>query len=582
MKSYASESVLQKPPTPLLLDENGMDVDPPRNEHPAAQHARISEINFQHQNRVPEQDAGINYRRSPSDEPSITGFSQAVTPNVRTPDPDTDGALAEVENQVAKATLSSPKPSILLQPGEKLSEDGTMKILAPRPKADKEDITETLRKAIVLRRALSTQSREQRVNPILMDNLVKADGQEQQAPSPTGTLVEEIVERVLSQSKDEHHLSARAVLATNFAEQQELLAEKKQRLRDEYMMLHDRWAAHCAHLDSLFKANDMQESLSQTGRTTRRSAATLGDAVRSDLEMEQIIASLGNEDMTDPNHLAVRNVATIPDMISVQHGRVDSLFDDTNNLVDDPETFYDLRSGFFDWTPEEEEIFYNKYADYPKQFGIISNFLSHKTSSQCVLYYYIHKKRIVDFRNAANSGNGKRKKGVRKGGKQKGNALLADVQQADSKRPAGRGRRRGRGGFSDSSRGRATLPAPPPSTEGGAEVDPRPKRRRVTNTLKQYDFDDALSVVSSEIRWTPIETSQHSLIQDTDNTREASAIPPKKRRGRKPKSAIVGESPADSPAPGETRFVDGNETPNRRKAGSASTHWAENERGATT
>ncbi|EJC97647.1 uncharacterized protein FOMMEDRAFT_61060, partial [Fomitiporia mediterranea MF3/22] len=236
---------------------------------------------------------------------------------------------------------------------------------------DEKDITEMLRKAIMLRRAFDPQSREERVNPILMDNLARSDGQEQKLPSVSGDVVVEVVDRILAQNEEEHHMNVRSLLATKFAEQTELLAEKVQRLRNEYMMLHERWVAHCTHLDSLFKANDMQEALTQAGRTTRRSAATLGDAVRSDLEMEQIIASLGNEDLTDPNHLAVRNVAKIPDMISVVKGYVDHMFDDTNNVVDDPEAFYDPRSGFFDWTPEEEAIFYAKYAEYPKQFGII-------------------------------------------------------------------------------------------------------------------------------------------------------------------------------------------------------------------
>ena len=232
------------------------------------------------------------------------------------PDPDGDRQIAEVEARIGEATLSSPQPSITLLPGEKLSQDGTMRILAPRPKANEKDITETLRKAIVLRRTYETQSREQRVNPILMDNLAKSDGPEQQLPSVSGDVVEEVVSTILTQSEEEK-MNIRAVLATKFAEQREALAEKTQRLRDEYLTLHERWIAHCAQLDSLFKANDMQEALTQAGRTTRRSATTLGDAVRSDLEMEQIIASLGNEDLTDPNHLAVRNVATIWDVFMI-------------------------------------------------------------------------------------------------------------------------------------------------------------------------------------------------------------------------------------------------------------------------
>ncbi len=245
----------------------------------------------------------------------------------------------------------------------------------------------------------------------------------------------------------------------------------------------------CAGLDCTTKASVMEETTAITGRTTRRSAATLGDAVRSDLEMEQILATLGNEDLTDPHHLAVRNIAVIPDMISVEQGAVDYIFDDTSGLVKDPATYYDARTGFYDWTPDEEQIFIAKYADYPKQFGAIASFLPHKSQAQCVLYYYLHKKRLVDFRTAVNIGNGKRKKGVRRGGKQKGNALLADIQQTDSQKPPGR-RRRGRPPANPEAKApRLQLAAAAAAARqaeeeanGNVDGDVRPRRRKTLNS----------------------------------------------------------------------------------------------------
>ncbi|OCB84914.1 hypothetical protein A7U60_g8136 [Sanghuangporus baumii] len=565
VKPQASSAISQRAPTPLDLNNDSMQVElgitkespvhpsiPPEVPIPVVARPRPmrpEEWTSERAHLPPgvESVPDLERQRSPSTSPSAAENSQVPTPEIYTPEPDAEGTLADVEIQIADTTISSPKPPVILHPGERISADGTLRILAPQPKADEKDITEMLRKAITLRQKYDAQPREQRVNPILMDNLAKSDGPEQNIPSRTANFVEEIVDRVLSQTEEEQQMNLRAVLATKFAEERELLAEKQQRLRDQYLAIQKAWLAQCAQLDSLFKANEMQESLLQAGRTTRRSAATLGDAVRSDLEMEQIIASLGNEDLTDPNHLAVRNVATIPDMISVVKGKVDYLFDDTNNEVDDPASFYDPRSGFCDWTPEEEAIFYEKYAENPKQFGIIADFLQHKTSHQCVLYYYIHKKRLTDFRNAVNAGSGKRRKGVRKG-KQKGNALLADVAQADSRRPAGRGRR-GRGGFNG---GRGRGGGPPPSTEESVDADSR-KRRRIGN-----DLDESV---------------------DTDNTREPSVLPPKKRRGRKPKALLATESPGESPAPGQTRTAEAGETPApRRKPGSTTTYWSESDR----
>ncbi|EIN08400.1 hypothetical protein PUNSTDRAFT_68915, partial [Punctularia strigosozonata HHB-11173 SS5] len=167
---------------------------------------------------------------------------------------------------------------------------------------------------------------------------------------------------------------AASSLAQYFAQKEEMLDAKIKRLREEYLALHVKWVQQCSKLETAPKivAPPPEElPAAPTGRTTRRSAATLGDAVRSDLELEQIISTLGNEDMLDPSILCLRNVAKIPDMISATHGQVEASFDDTNNLVDNPGDFYAPRSGFEDWTDEEKEIFNEKYAAHPKQFGII-------------------------------------------------------------------------------------------------------------------------------------------------------------------------------------------------------------------
>lgn len=552
-------------PRPLAPSTDVMEISPPDSPHPPSPPPILSI------------------------EPSVVDPSRVATPNTSTPDAEIERTLVEVQEQVSGTTLLSPKPasSVTHLTYEEMQER-TLRVLPPRPKANKQEIVDTLRVAIMARRNLSKQTREQRVNPILMDNLTKAallEPEERKFTSPE-KLIEEVVGRVLSPGREELHMSIRASLATKFAEQQESLAEKTQRLRNEYMSLHERWLVHCAQLDSLFKANEMQEIATLSGRTTRRTAAALGDAVRSDLEMEQIIASLGNEDLTDPNHLAVRNVATVPDMISVEKGQVDYTFDDTNGLVDDPEGFYDPRSGFYDWTPEEEEMFYKKYAEFPKQFGFIASFLPYKTASQCVLYYYIHKKRIVDFRAAANANSGKRRKGMRKSGKQKGNALLVDVQQADSKRPAGRGRRRGRApGVAppDSGRGRSSVAPPASGEQPAAEaIEGRPKRRRVATTAPKVvpastEVDDNASVVS--VLRNGALPRLTFMFKDTDMTkdREASVAPVKKRRGRKPKG-ITEESPAASPGPSETKFIDVNESLSRRRAALPS-QWSQQDRG---
>lgn len=436
--------------------------------------------------------------------PNITSRAQSLEPDDKTAHDAPEDVVNEAVVDIAKVVTATTKQTT--QPNSRPNSRPDPPPIRPKP--DKEVIRETLRKAILARRRFSTQTREQRVNPILIANLSKFEDSSKLSPMNADALIQQVLKHIFATNKDEHRMMTRSLLASNFAKHREFLAEKTQRLKNEYMRLHRNWVDHCGHLDSSSrKANGIQEPPPvASGRSTRRSAAAaISDTVRSDLEMEQVMASLGNEDMTDPNHLATNNVATIPDMISVKKGRIDYLFDDTNGLIDEPDSFYDPRSGFLDWNSEEEKIFYDKYAEFPKQFGNIASFLPNKKASQCILYYYIHKKKLVDFRNAVNTGANKRRKGVRKSRKQKGNALLTDIQQTDSQRPAARGRRRRGGAVGDGTRNRVSTVQP---AESSIVQEPRPKRRKVASTAtpkivmaKEMEIDESASAVNEALCW---------------------------------------------------------------------------------
>ncbi len=175
-----------------------------------------------------------------------------------------------------------------------------------------------------------------------------------------------------------------------------------------------------------------------TGRANRRSAqagfAGFGDAVRSEAEFLEILASLENADMQDPNMRAARTTATAPDM----HINVDSdqltkrRYDDINGYVADPLAFYLDKFDPDVWSEEEKAIFARRYALWPKQFGKIAQALPHKTPSQCVRYYYLNKKEPGnDFKALAAARNRERKRKARgKPKKAKGSALMADLKSA--------------------------------------------------------------------------------------------------------------------------------------------------------
>ena len=358
-----------------------------------------------------------------------------------------------------------------------------------------ESLNEALHMVVGARQQLDVQTREERVNPIIMSNRAMAPPLSNVPTPPADTLVQEVLAgQHMENTIQAFESHVRNSLVANMASRQKTVDEKIIQLRREYLELHKEWVTRCTDLDNSHRVDPAGGDVSAVPtRTTRRSAAVLGDAVRSDLEMEQIIASLGNDELYDPAHLALRNLAVIPDMISVSRGKVDAVFDDTNNAVDDPQSFFDPSPGLAEWTDDEVEIYKQRFAKYPKQFGHIAVGLRHKTQAQCVQFYYLHKKALIDFREAIITyGQSKRRRGGRRTDKKKG-GLLADIRQHDAevskgqdsvkRRPGAVGRRRRESARAAPRRSSTAIqqeeqtPVTTPTPE--PEPEPvRPKRRR--------------------------------------------------------------------------------------------------------
>ncbi|KAK2464570.1 hypothetical protein APHAL10511_003428 [Amanita phalloides] len=289
---------------------------------------------------------------------------------------------------------------------------------------------EALRIVVMTRLLCDRQTRAERINPVLLANCSIAQPLETRISTTVEQLMNEVCDGPRHKERVLSFAGFKSALERQFEQQETARLAKIQRLRKEYLALHDKWIQHCAVLDEQSRALVSEtETVQPAGRTTRRSAATLGDAVRSDLEMEQIIASLGNDEATDPAHLSLRNLATIPDMVSVTRGRVEYVYDDSNHRVADAGAYYGPRTGIHDWTEDEKRVFLDKFAEHPKQFGAIAEFLPNKSQAQCVAFYYLHKKKMIDFRKVVSqyAPSKRRRRGT---GKKKG--IIADIQQHDA------------------------------------------------------------------------------------------------------------------------------------------------------
>lgn len=272
---------------------------------------------------------------------------------------------------------------------------------------------------------------------------------------------------------------------------QKRLNEKVNLLRSRYKHLNKEWQRHCARLDRMNEVWDNQGNktyfaggvgnsntsnsmisqgtslgLGQGGgggtgggpsstedstvnllsgigpsltRSNRRNTQTgfagFGDAVRSEAEFLEILASLESADMQDPNMRAARTTATEPEMILNPDAKQALLsdYDDDNGFVADPVAFYCCDFDPDYWTEEEKVTFERRYALFPKQFGKIAASLPHKTAKQCVSFYYSTKhKADYDYKSLTAARNRDRKRKSRvKPKKGRGSALMADLKGDD-------------------------------------------------------------------------------------------------------------------------------------------------------
>ncbi|KAJ1032504.1 hypothetical protein NDA16_000528 [Ustilago loliicola] len=268
--------------------------------------------------------------------------------------------------------------------------------------------------------------------------------------------------------EDEETQRTKAQLFDQLTDRKKRLNEKVESLKKRYRSINEEWKVHCSRLDRIAERREllrrppvntpagtpgafgvedpspgtggggMLGAPLSTGRANRRREqagfAGFGDAVRSEAEFLEILASLENADMQDPNMRAARTTATAPDMfIDPDSDHLTKLrYDDVNGFVADPLAFYLDEFDPDVWSEEEKAIFARRYALWPKQFGKIAQALPHKTPAQCVRYYYLNKKVPGnDFKALAAARNRERKRKARvKPKKAKGSALMADLKPA--------------------------------------------------------------------------------------------------------------------------------------------------------
>ncbi|XP_024023461.1 uncharacterized protein LOC21396603 isoform X2 [Morus notabilis] len=100
------------------------------------------------------------------------------------------------------------------------------------------------------------------------------------------------------------------------------------------------------------------------------------------------IINFASQLLSDPQVKIYRNSLKMPALILDKKEKIMSRFISSNGLVEDPLAVEKERALINPWTPEEKEIFMDKLASCGKDFKRIAFFLEHKTTADCVEFYY--------------------------------------------------------------------------------------------------------------------------------------------------------------------------------------------------
>lgn len=92
--------------------------------------------------------------------------------------------------------------------------------------------------------------------------------------------------------------------------------------------------------------------------------------------------------LTDGCWRICREDLKMPSLVLDEREKIASRFISYNGLVEDPCAAEKERTMINPWTPEERETFLETMGKYGKDFRTIASFLDHKTTADCVEFYY--------------------------------------------------------------------------------------------------------------------------------------------------------------------------------------------------
>ncbi|KAF3292970.1 hypothetical protein TWF132_004980 [Orbilia oligospora] len=211
------------------------------------------------------------------------------------------------------------------------------------------------------------------------------------------------------------HSKVEDILAKHILERKANIEEKTMKLRQEYRDHLPGWKQDCEKLDSEEKRNKKSDSepidtvpaeavppavnleVSGTASLGRRSGRGVSsDFVSSEYEIERIMKLSEKEEAEKAEAEAKEKYddsreAVVPDMILDPDEKARLLYVDTNNIVTDKSAvkgIFKFERPADNWTEEEQKIFKERFAQFPKQWGKIALGIEGRDYKACILHYY--------------------------------------------------------------------------------------------------------------------------------------------------------------------------------------------------
>ncbi|XP_022966709.1 uncharacterized protein LOC111466339 isoform X2 [Cucurbita maxima] len=181
-----------------------------------------------------------------------------------------------------------------------------------------------------------------------------------------------------------------------FLMRRQFLKFKESALTLRFKALQHSWKEGLLHSVKKCRSKPQKKELSlrvtysghQKYRSSIRSRVVQHGACQNRARNSEIATCYSSKLLSNPRVRRYRNILKMPAMILDENEKTALRFVSNNGLVEDPCAVEKERSMINPWSLTERELFWEKLSLFGKDFRKISSFLSHKTTADCIQFYY--------------------------------------------------------------------------------------------------------------------------------------------------------------------------------------------------